>query len=242
MRFQLRLSEDASEAPREPPLLRPLDIRCRGNAKSLREAGSRGGVRDIAKELNIREYIFEKQFDFSAALLRAVTLEGTLDHLDDLDDLDDPDEAAGKDYPEPSARSSPLLDSPPNPKPPRISLPVLALESSPLDSASFTEASNARKRKLERSKAASKRNRQNKRKAAGPKTEEEIQAKADPASRYAPDGRAFQTEFSTETEAPVASTSYVGLHDDSDVGEARTWSVNELVGPQSKYNFSLVPA
>ncbi|KAF9068254.1 hypothetical protein BDP27DRAFT_1224647 [Rhodocollybia butyracea] len=44
-----------------------------------------------------------------------------------------------------------------------------------------------------------------------------------------------------ESEAPAASTAYVGLLDQGDEGEGRTWALKELVGPNSK-GFTLIKA
>lgn len=160
-------------------------------------------------------------------------LEGQNDHLDDHDGLDTP-------LPSPpsSAPSSPTL-SPSFPALIPPSVPPLSSTSSS-GSGPHSNTPNARKRKVANSKASGKRNRKRKRQEAGPKTAEDLLPRQNPVLRFVPDRKAVSTGFSMLDDAPVASTAYVGLLDERDVGGNRTWSLNELVGPQSKHNFTLV--
>ncbi|GAW07479.1 protein [Lentinula edodes] len=86
------------------------------------------------------------------------------------------------------------------------------------------------------------RNRKKQRQERPPKTADEIGAHPTPVSRFVPDATAVRASFSLASDAPVASTSYVGLHDDGEEGERRTWSLKELVGPRSLHQFSLIEA
>jgi len=60
-------------------------------------------------------------------------------------------------------------------------------------------------------------------------------------STVSPNGAAFSVAYSMANDAPVASTSYIGLLDSGEGGEGQTWTLKELVGPRSK-GFTLVKA
>lgn len=102
-----------------------------------------------------------------------------------------------------------------------------------------SEASNARKRKVADSKASGKRNRKRKRAEAGPRNAKEMAPRKDPGVRFVPGLKAVNADFSLTDDAPVASTAYVGLLDKR---ESQTWTLSELVGPKSKFGFTLVEA
>lgn len=43
-------------------------------------------------------------------------------------------------------------------------------------------------------------------------------------------------------DAAVASSAYVGLSDKGEFGKGRAWRLSDLVGPESKFGFTLVKA
>lgn len=90
-------------------------------------------------------------------------------------------------------------------------------------------------------KARSKKSCKRRRQEAPPKVADEIPAHRDPATRYVPNSAAFQAAFSMEGDAPVASTAYIGLLDERNIGGNRTWKLGELVGPNSQ-GFTLIKA
>lgn len=184
----------------------------------------------MAKSLGVSACVISKDFNFSSALLHAVMIEGVNDHLDEPSVLQ---ESPLSPSPPSSSLSSPL-SSPPS-SPPTSPLHPLGRD---LPSMEPLPGQGSKKR----SKNHSKKNRKRQRLDAPPKTAAEIPARSDPVSRFVPSGSAFQAPFSMQEDAPVASTSYVGLRDKGEVGEGCTWWLNELVGPQSKYGFELIRA
>ncbi|KAJ3805376.1 hypothetical protein F5876DRAFT_69850 [Lentinula aff. lateritia] len=214
------------------------------------------------KSLGASSYILQKNFSFSTALLHAVSFEGTLDYLDGATDRTPTSQLEiPLSFPSlPTTSCSSLLSSPPSsvPSSPLSSAPssseilgstlpepplpsTLQLHSS-LPVGSAPSQSNGAKRKAKRSKAHGHRNRKKQRQERPPKTADEIGAHPTPVSRFVPDATAVRASFSLASDAPVASTSYVGLHDDGEEGERRTWSLKELVGPRSLHQFSLIEA
>ncbi|KAJ3926595.1 MAG: hypothetical protein NXY57DRAFT_966365 [Lentinula lateritia] len=133
---------------------------------------------------------------------------------------------------------------PPSPAP---SSPLSSVPSSPeilgsmLPEPPFPSTLHA-KRKARRSKAHGHRNWKKQRQERPIKTADEIGAHPTPVSRFVPDATAVQASFSLASDAPVASTSYVGLHDDGEEGERHTWLLKELVGPSLLHKFSLIKA
>ncbi|KAJ3760420.1 hypothetical protein EV360DRAFT_39851 [Lentinula raphanica] len=89
-------------------------------------------------------------------------------------------------------------------------------------------------------KAASKANRKKRRKES--RAADAIDPPSDVASRFVENRLAASSSFSVEDEAPVASTSYVGLLDSGDAKQRRTWGLQELIGPRAKGAFTLVQA
>ncbi|KAE9399640.1 hypothetical protein BT96DRAFT_939311 [Gymnopus androsaceus JB14] len=146
---------------------------------------------DIAQSLGVSAYVFQKDFDFSQALLFAVNLEGHMDKADSA-------ESDNAEYPLPP--SSPLsspLSSPPPTRPPSLPLSPNELVS----------------KKRQHGKAHSKQNRKKHRQEAPPKAAADILTRSDPANRFVSNGAAFSVAYSMADDAPVASTSYVGLLD-----------------------------
>lgn len=75
-----------------------------------------------------------------------------------------------------------------------------------------------------------------------PKSADDIVAKTEPAYRFVHESTAVPVSFSMREDAPVASTSYIGLLDEREVGEERTWGLNELIGAEATEKFTLVEA
>ncbi|KAF9076439.1 hypothetical protein BDP27DRAFT_1357898 [Rhodocollybia butyracea] len=151
---------------------------------------------DVAKSLGVSAYVITQDFDFTQALIQAVSTEGLYDHLDEVPVHHPPS------FPSPT---SPLSSLPSSPSPPpSLLLPMPKLSPAP------PAQSNARKRKRAKN----------------------------PATRFVPSGAAFEVAFSMQDDAPVASTSYVGLLDTGEEGEGRAWSLKELVD----LGFSLISA
>lgn len=186
----------------------------------------------MAKSLGVSAYVIEPGFNFSNALIHAISIEGTHDGLDEIPVLI-PRTSRSLTSPPSSSPSSPLSSPPSSPLPLPSSLPTSQLSSTP------PSRSNAQKRKISRGKSHSKKNRKKRRQEASPKDAQSIPARKKPAEHFVPSGSAFEIEFSLEDDAPVASTSYIGLLDRGEEGEGRTWSLKEL--RQKGFSLSRLP-
>ncbi|KAJ3969836.1 hypothetical protein EV361DRAFT_951118 [Lentinula raphanica] len=180
--------------------------------------------RDVSLDSSIR--VIQNGFDFSSALLLAVETEGLYDELDPAEFSD------SEESPLSSLSSSPLsspLSSPPPTHP-----------SSPAPVQKALGESSAKKRKVERSKQSSKKNRAKKRREAGPRNASEIQGQGERVMHFAEEPH--PSKFSLEKDARVASTVYEGSKKKTAEVGPRIWRLEELVGPRADVQFKLIHA
>ncbi|THU79280.1 hypothetical protein K435DRAFT_875647 [Dendrothele bispora CBS 962.96] len=166
-------------------------------------------------------------FDFESALLQSIQREGASDFLDE-DTLDAPSYSSP---PSPLSSLPPSLDSTPAPSPTSSCAPTPHFNAS----ASTTTLSNTKKRKVARSKAASKRNKRRKHEAKN-RAGNTVDQPSVPA-KYLSNMQAKTSTFEFEMEACITSTGYIGIADRQH--QEVTPSLDEVVGPGSKYGMDL---
>ncbi|KAK7444531.1 hypothetical protein VKT23_015209 [Stygiomarasmius scandens] len=164
-------------------------------------------------------------YNFSLALLKAITREGLIQ--------------SPTSTPDPSPTPTPNCSPASSPNPSRSPSPSAPTAIAQLQALQPKALSSAKKRKQQRAKQSSKANRKRKR------TEEAASQYPDayavrPLShrKHVESAEPLESQFSFETEARAASTSYVGLNNGSGV-DRRTPTLKELVGPNSKYKMEL---
>ncbi|KAJ3828635.1 hypothetical protein F5880DRAFT_1608305 [Lentinula raphanica] len=172
------------------------------------------------KDLGVSAYILSSGFNFANALLDVVLYESERDEL--FGQTDNGHETT----------PSPLTSLPPSPLPSRSVSPLLQ---DPNPTAAPPK-SQSRKR---HSKNQSKRNKK-KRRLEEPKNAASILPRSAATTRHVTAAVPIPSQFTTLTDAKVASTGYVGLRTVEPDTDGQEFSLSDLVGSQSKFDFNLI--
>ncbi|KAK7438762.1 hypothetical protein VKT23_017893 [Stygiomarasmius scandens] len=147
------------------------------------------------------------------------------------------------DSPPPLLPLSSLPSTPANsrsPSPAPIARSTLLLTTECVSAPSGAPISNTRKRKNQRNKLQSKKNKMQKRqKVGGTLTAEENPPPSSSASKHVVDAPEIDSAFSLEADAQVASTTYIG-HREGRLYDESGYFLWDLVGPESEFGFQEV--